>query len=300
MEAAAAEFAPAVRPLGGSRGASSSSLSAPDEALPRSGHDPNPGGLSADDCGWPSLGPGGAATQGKPGRGLPDQAQDRGGGPRERACSDGQAERAWPGPDRNAVSLQQDAGGEDAWPRLDAPGQASQSPSNGNAHGSGASEGGADAAWGDQPERAAAGAGPHGLGSHPGSNRSAEDLSEAAGRSASGSQAAGDAYDDEGLGDSADLFNEAAGPESQWSAPAPARPADPLAPWGGYGAGAKRGAKLKGKGACACKGDVPGVSLSVLDLSISSSTKEGSPGPVSNVPSFSICLALQCLAGLNI
>ena len=300
MEAAAAEFAPAVRPLGASRGASSSSLSAPDAALPRNGHEPYPGSLSADGGGWPSLGPGGAAAQGEPGRGLPDQAQERGGGPRDGTRGNGQAERAWPGLGQSAVSSQQGDRVDDAWPRLEAAGQAAQSPSNGIAHSSGAIEGGADAAWGDQSERAAAGAGPHGLESHPDSNRSAEDLSEAAGRSASDSQAAGEADDEEGLGDSADIFDEAAGPESQWSAPAPARPADPLAPWGGYGAGAKRGAKLKGKGACARKGDMPGVSLSVLDLSISSSTKEGSPGPVLNVPSFSICLALQCLAGLNI
>ena len=251
MEAAAAELAPAVWPLGGSRGASSSSLSAPDETLQVNGRDPNPGGLHADDGGWPSLGPGGAAGQGEPGLGLPDQARERGGGPRDRAWREGQAERAWPGLGQSAVSSQQGACGDDAWPRLEAPGQASQSPSNGNEHSSGAIEGSADAAWGDQPERAPARAGSPGLGSDPGSKPSAETLSEAAGRSASGSQAAGDADDDEGLGDSADLFDEAAGPEAQWSAPAPARPADPLAPWGGYGAGAKRGAKVKGKGACA-------------------------------------------------
>ncbi|KAK9832693.1 hypothetical protein WJX81_000845 [Elliptochloris bilobata] len=43
------------------------------------------------------------------------------------------------------------------------------------------------------------------------------------------------------------LFDEAADPE-QWNAPARVRPADPLGPWGGYGAGPKRVAKLKGKG----------------------------------------------------
>ena len=257
MEAAAAEFAPAVRPLGGSRGASSSSLSAPDEALPRNGHEPNPRGLSADDGGWPSLGPGGAAAQGEPARGLPGQTQERGGGPRDRARGGGQAERAWPGLGQNSDSTQQGACGDDAWPRLEAPGQASQSPSNGNTHGSEAHEGAADAAWGDQPERAAAGAGPQSLSSDPVPKSSAETLSDAAGRSVSGNQAAGDADDDEGLGDSADLFNEAAGPESQWSAPAPARPADPLAPWGGYGAGAKRGAKVKGKGAVAAAQERP-------------------------------------------
>lgn len=279
MEAAAAELAPAKRPLGGSRGASSSSLSAPDEVPPRNGHDPNPGSLSADDAGWPSLGPGGAAAQGEPLGGLPGQAKERGGSPQDRGRRDGRAERAWPGLDHSAVSSQQRACGNDAWPRLEAPGQAAQSPSNGNAHGSGAIEGAADAAWRDQPERDAAGAGPHGLGCHPGSNRSAEDLSEAAGRSAPGSQAAADADDDEGLGDSADLFDEAAGPESQWSAPAPARPADPLAPWGGYGAGAKRGAKVKGKGACAHKGGNAWVSSLVwmLELMLSSSTKETIP-----------------------
>ena len=284
MEAAAAELAPAVRPLGGSRGASSSSLSAPDETLHVNGHDPNPGGLHADDAGWPSLGPGGAAAQGEPARGLPDQAQERGGGPRESARGDGQAERTWSGLGQSAVPSQQGGGGDDAWPRLDAPGHVRQSPSNGNAHSSGALEGGADAAWGDQPELVTAGAGPHGLGSHPGSYRSAADLSEAAGRSASGSQAAADADDAEGLGDSADLFNEAAGPDTQWSAPAPARPADPLAPWGGYGAGAARGAQVKGKGAGVHQRGMPSVFLSVvLEKSIRSSSQERSPGVVSRV-----------------
>lgn len=257
MEAAAAEFAPAVRPLGGSRGASSSSLSAADEALQRNGHDPRRNGhdpclddVSADDGGWLSLGPGGASAQGGPLGGLPSQAQDRGGGPWDRARGDGQAERAWPGLGQSAAASQEGACADDAWPELKAGGQGLESPSNGNAHAGEATEGAADAAWGDLLERAAPDAGPLSAGPDPGSAPSADTLSEAAGRSAAGSQAVGDGDDDEGLGDSADLFNEAAGPESQWSAPAPARPTDPLAPWGGYGAGAKRGAKLKGKGAC--------------------------------------------------
>ena len=64
-------------------------------------------------------------------------------------------------------------------------------------------------------------------------------------RSASSREALGEAAgEDDSLG--MDLFDEAT--PDQW-APAPVRPAEPLGPWGGYGAGPKKGAKLKGKGA---------------------------------------------------
>ena len=272
VEAAAAALAPAVRPLGSSRGASSSSLSAAEEALQRNGHDPSLGAGSADDASWPSLGSGRALLQGEPLGGLPKQAQDRGSGPRHWARGDGQAERVWPGPVQHAISSQEGArGANDAWPQLGAAGAGPDTVSNGHAHARDAVGGAADAAWGDQPARAGAGAGPHDLQSDPGSQCPAETLSEAASRSASGSQAAADGDDDEGLGESADLFNEAAGPELQWSAPAPARPADPLAPWGGYGAGPKRGARVKGKGAGAAEQEMGFGSYRglVLDLSIS-------------------------------
>lgn len=66
-------------------------------------------------------------------------------------------------------------------------------------------------------------------------------------RSASSREASGEAAgEDDGLGEGMGLFDEAT--PDQW-ARAPVRPAEPLGPWGGYGAGPKKGAKLKGKGA---------------------------------------------------
>jgi len=70
----------------------------------------------------------------------------------------------------------------------------------------------------------------------------------AAPASKAGTAGAAGEDDDGGLGDSAGLFDEA--PPDQWAAPAPAQPAAaPVGPWGGYSAGPKRSAKLKGKGA---------------------------------------------------